>query len=89
MVAMVSIIPSLARVVYINDWSVSQKTVRRGGFRSVQELEQAIQNFLSAWKAQPTPFVWTASVEKILEKVARCRRRLEQATSTSTTAPAS
>jgi transposase len=57
---------------------LSQKTVRRGMFRSVQELEQAIQDFLNAWNTQPTPFVWTASVEKILEKVARCRRRLEQ-----------
>ena len=57
---------------------LSQKTVRRGVFRSVQELEQAIQDFLNAWNTQPTPFVWTASVEKILEKVARCRHRLEQ-----------
>ena len=47
---------------------LSQKTERRGVFRSVQELEQAIQNVLSAWNAQPTSFVWTASVEKILEK---------------------
>ena len=57
---------------------LSQKTVRRGVFRSVQELERSIHNFLNAWNAQPTPFVWTASLEKILEKVARCRRRLEQ-----------
>jgi len=57
---------------------LNQKAVRRGVFRSVQELEQSIQNFLNAWNAQPTPFVWTASVEKILEKVARCRRRLDQ-----------
>jgi transposase len=57
---------------------LTQKAVRRGVFRSVQELEQVIQAFLHAWNAQPTPFVWTASVEKILEKVARCRRRLEQ-----------
>jgi transposase len=56
----------------------TQKAVRRGVFRSVQELEQAIQAFLRAWNTQPTPFVWTASVEKILEKVARGRRRLEQ-----------
>ena len=57
---------------------LSQKAVRRGVFRSVQELEQSIHDFLNAWNAQPMPFVWTASVEKILEKVARCRHRLEQ-----------
>jgi len=47
-------------------------------FLSVQELEQSIQNSLNVWNAQPTPFVWTPSVEKIIKKVARCRRRLEQ-----------
>jgi transposase len=57
---------------------LSQKAVRRGVFRSVADLEQAIKTFMNAWNANPTPFVWTASVEKILEKLDRCRRRLEQ-----------
>lgn len=57
---------------------LTQKSVRRGSFRSVEELQLAITAFLEAWNANPTPFVWTASVEKILEKVERCRRRLEQ-----------
>lgn len=57
---------------------LSQKAVRRGVFRSVADLEQAIADFMAAWNANPTPFVWTATVEKILEKLARCRRRLEQ-----------
>ena len=45
-----------------------QKAVRRGVFRSVEELEQAIADFLAAWNTNPIPFVWTASVEKILEE---------------------
>jgi hypothetical protein len=57
---------------------LTQKSVRRGSFHSVDDLELAISAFLDAWNANPTPFVWTASVEKILEKVERCRRRLEQ-----------
>ena len=57
---------------------LSQKAVRRGVFRSVAELEQAIADFLAAWNTNPIPFVWTASVEKILEKIARARNRLEQ-----------
>lgn len=48
---------------------LSQKAVRRGVFRSVKELQRAIQEFLSAWNANPSPFVWTASVEKILESL--------------------
>lgn len=57
---------------------LSQKAVRRGVFRSVEDLQQAVKDFMSAWNAKPTPFVWTATVEKILEKLDRCRRRLEQ-----------
>ena len=57
---------------------LDQKAVRRGAFRSVRELQQCITEFLAAWNAKPTPFVWTASVERILEKIARARQRLEQ-----------
>ena len=57
---------------------LTQKAVRRGVFRSVEELQQAIDAFLAAWNATPKPFVWTASVERILEKLARARQRLEQ-----------
>jgi transposase len=57
---------------------LSQKAVRRAAFRSVADLEQAIKGFMDAWNANPTPFVWTATVQKILEKLDRCRRRLEQ-----------
>jgi hypothetical protein len=42
---------------------LSQKAVRRGVFGSVADLEQAIQGFMQAWNANPTPIVWTATVE--------------------------
>ena len=57
---------------------LSQKAVRRGTFQSVEELERAIDAFMKAWNSNPSPFVWTATVEKIVEKLERCRRRLEQ-----------
>ena len=57
---------------------LSQKAVRRGVFHSVRDLQHAITEFLAAWNANPTPFVWTASIDRILEKIARCRQRLEQ-----------
>jgi transposase len=57
---------------------LSEKAVRRGAFHSVTDLEHAIEEFMQAWNANPDPFVWTATVESILEKLARCRRRLEQ-----------
>lgn len=64
----------------IERWFVEleQKAIRRGVFRSVSELQHSIGLFLSAWNASPTPFVWTASVEKIIEKIERARQRLEK-----------
>jgi len=57
---------------------LNQKAVRRGAFHSVADLESAITEFMQAWNANPNPFVWTATVESILEQLTRCRRRLEQ-----------
>ena len=44
----------------------------------LDELQRAIADFLAAWNAAPAPFVWTASVEAILEEIVRARQRLEQ-----------
>src|SRR5271170_1896617 len=57
---------------------LSQKAVRRGAFHSVEHLRQAIREFTAAWNANPSPFVWTASVEKILGTLVRCQHRLKQ-----------
>ena len=43
--------------------------IRRGVFKSVAELETAIQQYLDHYNAEPKPFVWTASAAAILEKV--------------------
>jgi transposase len=57
---------------------LTQKAVRRGAFVSVAELQEAIQQFLQAWNEAPKPFVWTATVEKIMAKVERARQKLEE-----------
>lgn len=57
---------------------LTQKAVRRGSFHSVRDLQEAIDAFLAAWNANPKPFTWTASLDRILKKVARCRERFEQ-----------
>ena len=56
---------------------LTEKRIRRGSFFSVKELVQAIQEYLDENNRQPKPFIWTASVEKILEKVNRCKAILE------------
>jgi hypothetical protein len=54
------------------------KRIRRGVFVSVEDLQKAIEEFLAAWNSDPQPFVWTATVESILEKLSRCRQTLER-----------
>jgi hypothetical protein len=44
----------------------------------VEDLQTAIAEFLAAWNDDPKPFVWTATVESIQLKLARCRQTLEQ-----------
>jgi hypothetical protein len=54
------------------------KAVRRGSFSSVPDLIAAIEEFIEDWNRDPKPFIWTARAEDILEKIERCRRRLEE-----------
>jgi len=57
---------------------LTNKRIRRDSFLSVDDLTAAIEEFLSAWNQNPRPFVWTATVDSILAKLARCRQTLEQ-----------
>ena len=56
---------------------ITSDQIRCGVFKSVAELETAIQEYLEHHNADPKPFVWTASATAILEKVARGRQALE------------
>jgi hypothetical protein len=47
--------------------------IRRGTFRSVEELEHAIDAWLASWNDTPKPFAWKATADVILDKVRRCR----------------
>ena len=44
--------------------------IRRGIFRSVRELTQAIYDFLKHYNDNPRPFVWTESADQIHNKLA-------------------
>ena len=52
---------------------LTNRAIRRGSFAGVGELVTAIHNYIDAHNTDAKPFVWTASVESILEKVNRCR----------------
>jgi transposase len=53
------------------------KRIRRGVFVSVDDLKRAIDEFLATWNTDPKPFVWTATVDSIVQKLNRCRQTLE------------
>ncbi|MDO9578966.1 MAG: IS630 family transposase [Bacteroidales bacterium] len=56
---------------------ITDKRIRRGVFKSVDNLVVAIMDYLAANNAAPKPFVWTASMETILTKVKRANEVLE------------
>jgi len=57
---------------------LTNKRIRRDSFLGVADLTAAIEDFLAAWNASPRPFVWTATVDSMVTKLARCRQTLEQ-----------
>ena len=56
---------------------ITDKRIRRGVFKSVDDLVVAIMDYLAVNNATPKPFVWTASMETILTKVKRANEVLE------------
>jgi transposase len=58
--------------------NLTEKAIRRGVFGSVPDLIAAIENYLQANNDDPTPFIWTATAEEILEKVRRGRVALQE-----------
>jgi transposase len=57
--------------------NLTDKRIRRGVFRDVEELITAIGDYIDHHNQSPKPFIWTAKAADILEKVKRARRRLD------------
>ena len=56
---------------------ITEKRIRRGVFKTVKALEQAIEAYLAEHNANPKPFQWTATADLILRKVEDvCKRTL-------------
>lgn len=55
---------------------ITERRIRRGSFRSVTELEQAIAEYLRTHNERSRPFVWTKSADVILHKVQKLAERL-------------
>ena len=54
---------------------ITQKRIRRGVFRSLAALEEAIESYIARHNADPKPFAWVADADSILDRVKRvCER---------------
>ena len=49
--------------------AMTRRRLRRGVFRSLVDLQAAIHRYLAEHNANPKPFVWTATPEKIMAKL--------------------
>ena len=55
---------------------ITERRIRRGVFKSVEELEKAIEDYLATHNTNPKPFVWTKDADLILRKVQKLCERL-------------
>jgi transposase len=55
---------------------ITDKRLRRGTFHNVRSLIKAITDYINNHNQNPQAFVWTASTEKIMKKIAKCKEAL-------------
>jgi transposase len=60
---------------------ITENRLRRGIFRSVEDLIAAIHEYLARHNEDPKPFIWTKTASDILGKVTRARQVLVKGTS--------
>jgi transposase len=56
---------------------LTNRRLKRGVFRSVSDLQAAINRFLEETNSDPKPFVWTADPDRVLAAVKRGKEKLE------------
>jgi hypothetical protein len=57
---------------------LTSKRIGSGCLPGVEDLEQAITEFMAAWNENPKPFVWTATVESPGKSYRTAGQTLEQ-----------
>jgi len=58
---------------------ITRKRIRRGTFRSVRDLIQAINDYIRLYNKRPRPFQWIASASQIIRKVNKYKDTSETA----------
>ena len=57
--------------------NLTQQRLRRDSFHNVRELSQAMGDYIRGHNQNPRIFVWSAPVERILTKAAKCKEALD------------
>ncbi len=67
--------PSSSWLNVVGRWfrELTQQHIRRGSFRAVQELVTTINDYIENQNQKPQVFVWSAPVDRILNKIAKCK----------------
>ena len=48
---------------------ITAERIRRGAFKSVLELTEAIHSYIETHNRNPKPYVWTKTSEEIIDKL--------------------
>jgi len=56
---------------------LTRRRLKRGLFRSIVDLQGAVNRFVAETNDHPTPFNWTAVPDKIIAAVRRGRQTLD------------
>jgi hypothetical protein len=59
------------------DAMLTRQHLKRGVFRSVIDLQVAINRFVAETNLNPKPFVWTADPKRVIAAVKRGKQTLE------------
>jgi hypothetical protein len=56
---------------------LTRRRLKRGVFRSIIDLQAAINRYLAEHNQDPRPFTWTADPQRVLAAVSRGNQALE------------
>lgn len=56
---------------------ITRKRIRRGIFKNIDELKNAIYDYIQRNNKNPKPFIWTKKADEIISRVNRCKAIME------------
>ena len=55
---------------------ITDDRIRRGIFKSVMQLVEAIHDYIKAYNTKPKPLIWTKTADQILDKVLNIKKSI-------------